>query len=184
MKTGSKNVPFRTLLIEAMSNDSDNLYGVVSDVGTAGSVQVKLLGFDTPSPIANNDFSKGTSGWNIGNAPVQIVPHTEGIPGQAIAASSKFLSSRGAPPMAPAAPSKSTFKSKASGSVVDQDMVLTTSGEGVQSVSRTFNTIPGTTAVQIRYRFVTSEVPGGYFGSQYNDTFAVTLRNSQGGVCQ
>lgn len=34
--------------------------------------------------------------------------------------------------------------------------------------------------IKVRYRFVTSEVPGGYFGTRYNDYFSVSIR-SQGG---
>ncbi len=45
---------------------------------------------------------------------------------------------------------------------------------------RTFVTAPGTSAVKVRYRFVTSEVPGGYFGSQFNDYFRVTLKAQLG----
>ena len=33
----------------------------------------------------------------------------------------------------------------------------------------------------VRYRFVTSEVPGGYYGSEFNDYFSVSLRSQQGG---
>jgi hypothetical protein len=33
----------------------------------------------------------------------------------------------------------------------------------------------------VRYRFVTSEVPGGFFGSQYNDYFRVSIRSKKGG---
>jgi hypothetical protein len=65
----------------------------------------------------------------------------------------------------------------ATSAIVDSDLTLTTADEGAQSISRTFNTTTGTTAIRIRYRFITSEVPGGYFGSQYNDYFRVSLRS-------
>jgi hypothetical protein len=35
--------------------------------------------------------------------------------------------------------------------------------------------------VTLRYRFITSEVPGGYFGSRFNDYFRVSLRSERGG---
>jgi hypothetical protein len=33
----------------------------------------------------------------------------------------------------------------------------------------------------VRYRFVTTEVPGGYFGSEFDDYFAVSIRSQRGG---
>jgi hypothetical protein len=47
-------------------------------------------------------------------------------------------------------------------------------------MSRTFRAKPGTSSVAVRYRFVSSEVPAGFFGSEFNDYFSVTLRNSRG----
>ena len=64
----------------------------------------------------------------------------------------------------------------------NMDASLSTSGEGPQKMSHTFTIKPGTSSVSVRYRFVTSEVPGGYFGSQYNDYFSVTIRSKSGGV--
>ena len=65
------------------------------------------------------------------------------------------------------------------------DLVLSTSGEGEQNISRTFQTQPGTGYVVLDYQFITSEVPGGYFGSQFNDYFNVSLRSQSGaGVAQ
>jgi hypothetical protein len=63
----------------------------------------------------------------------------------------------------------------------DNDLVLATSGEGPQTISRTFNVEPGTQEVQVRYKFVTTEVPGGYFGTQYNDYFNISLRTQNEG---
>jgi hypothetical protein len=62
------------------------------------------------------------------------------------------------------------------------DLLLSTAGEGPQSVSRTFVAGAGAHGVKLRYRFVTSEVPGGFFGSEFNDYFNVTLRNQTTGV--
>jgi hypothetical protein len=58
----------------------------------------------------------------------------------------------------------------------DNDLVLATSGEGPQTISRTVAVEAGTQEVKVRYKFVTTEVPGGYFGTQYNDYFNVSVR--------
>ncbi len=174
------NLPSRTVLVKATA--SGNRWGTVGLHAGQGSVQVKLIGFSQPSTIANNDFSQGTAGWQIGSAPVWISPHQEGIPGQA-AGLNALKAQRAEPPlMTPAAQSS---KSAATGtatnsSIVDNDLVLNTRGEGEQAISRTFTTEPDVSAVRIRYRFITSEVPGGYYGSQWNDYFRVSLRSQLG----
>jgi hypothetical protein len=63
----------------------------------------------------------------------------------------------------------------------DVDLALTTAGEGTQAISRTFTAAPGASSIVVRYRFITSEVPGGYFGSKYNDYFSVAIRSQSGG---
>jgi hypothetical protein len=181
------NVPSRTVLVKATA--SGNRLGTVGLYAGDGAVQVRLLGFGTPSPVQNNDFSQGTDGWEIGNAPVWIVEHEEGIPGQAgVAAGPQVAAARGVrdgtPPMAPAAETGEVVEragDATTASIVNNDLVLGTSGEGERSISRTFITEPDVTAIRIRYRFITSEVPGGWFGSQYNDYFRVSLRSQQGG---
>jgi hypothetical protein len=61
------------------------------------------------------------------------------------------------------------------------NLVIGTYGkEGPSSVSRTFAISNSTKSVKVRYRFVTTEVPGGYFGSEYNDCFSVNIRSSGG----
>jgi hypothetical protein len=145
------NMPARTILIKAKG--ASNETGSAGVIGTSGSVTVKMIGFKPASTINNNDFSLGTAGWDTGSAPVSIVAHQESV---------GFLEA-GRPGVMGliAVPT----------SIVDQDLVLGTSGEGEQSISRTFAVSSGTTAVRIRYRFITSEVPGGYYGSQFNDYF-------------
>ncbi|CAF1195892.1 unnamed protein product [Rotaria sordida] len=39
---------------------------------------------------------------------------------------------------------------------------------------------PSATEVYVEYQFITSEVPGGYFGSEFNDYFSVVLRSETG----
>ncbi|CZS93101.1 hypothetical protein WAI453_000836 [Rhynchosporium graminicola] len=41
---------------------------------------------------------------------------------------------------------------------------------------------PFTKSVYIKYKFQTAEVPGGYFGTQYNDYFIVTIRSNTGNM--
>ena len=165
------NMPARTVLVKA--HGTGNQTGSAGVIGTAGVVQITVVGFAAPSPVANNDFSQGTLGWNTGSAPVSIVPHEETIPGFPAAAEPV-----GAAPAA--APAFSTFTA----AIVDQDLMLSTGGEGEQTISRTFTTQEATTGIRIRYRFVTTEVPGGYFGSQYNDYFRVSLRSQLSGGSQ
>jgi len=59
--------------------------------------------------------------------------------------------------------------------------VLNTSGEGPESISRTFQIEEGVQEIKVRYKFVTSEVHGGYFGTQYNDYFNVAIRSQGAG---
>jgi hypothetical protein len=58
---------------------------------------------------------------------------------------------------------------------------LSTGGvQGETPISQSIQTQAGTTAVRVRYRFTTSEIPGGYFGTQFNDYFRVSLASAQG----
>ena len=162
------NVPSRTVLVKAK--------GINNEIGTAGilggsvsTVTIKMAGFNAPSTVDNNDISLGTQGWTIGpGAPVWVVGHQEIIPGFSAASSETAVKTALSPSLAATA-------------LVDQDLMLGTSGEGERSLSRSFTTQEGTTAVKIRFRFITSEVPGGYFGTQYNDYFRVSLRSQQAG---
>ncbi|BCL12396.1 hypothetical protein [Micromonospora sagamiensis] len=174
------NVPSRTVLVKATA--SGNRLGTVGLHAGQGSVRVTLLSFGQASSIANNDFSQGAAGWDIGSAPVSIAPHVEGIPGSAgVSAQAAPDETRAEePPMAPAKAEESDGTPDAL-AIVDNDLTLSTTVEGEQAISRTFTTEPEVTAIRIRYRFITSEVPGGYFGSQYNDYFRVALRSQQGG---
>jgi len=57
---------------------------------------------------------------------------------------------------------------------------ITTNGIGLQIISRTYSVEKNHTSISIRYKFITAEVPGGYFGSRFNDYFSVTIRSSKG----
>jgi type II secretory pathway pseudopilin PulG len=65
----------------------------------------------------------------------------------------------------------------------NQDIVVSTSGRlGASRLSRTFATAAGTEVVRVRFRFLTTEVPGGYFGTKYNDYYSITARSKQSGA--
>ena len=174
------NLPNRSfnILASASGNRIATSPATVSD----GQVVLRLKGFEAASTTDNNDFSQGTAGWNIGNAPVTLVPHVEGSLGTALALN-----------VAPSSPGPRTAERAAelasymaySGSIAatagDFDLKLSTSGQGQQSISRSFNVEDGIKSITVRYRFITSEVPGGYFGSQFNDFFNVSIRTVRGG---
>jgi carboxypeptidase family protein len=142
----------RTILLEATTPG----HGLAATParGDAGFVNLQALNIAAPSNVANNDFSQGTAGWNIGSAPVTVVPHNESGSSPAAAAGT---------------------------TIVDNDLALNTSGQGAQTITRTFAIAPGTTNVAVRYRFITSEVPGGFFGSQFDDSFRVSVRSQTAG---
>lgn len=156
------NIPDRTIILEASAN-GNLLHGTLAITGNAGNVNIQLVGFEPASDIDNNDFHLGTAGWNVGSAPVSLIPHTDDEEEEANPTG------------------KSERKGEANAPAEDMDLQLSTADEGPQSISRTFNTEEGTTSVSVRYRFITSEVPGGYFGTQYNDYFNVSIRSQGGG---
>ncbi|MCP4250839.1 MAG: hypothetical protein GY778_27695, partial [bacterium] len=144
-----------------------------------GTVVLRLLTFNPASPIDNNDFSQGTAGWEIGTAPVAIVPHMEDAP---------FAAAPLEPPQGRNAGASEAFEAvlarpggEPNQANPDFDLVLNTSGEGQQSISRTFAVEAGVKSVAVRYRFITSEVPGGWFGSEFNAFFNVSIRSLQAG---
>jgi hypothetical protein len=179
------NVPDRSVILDVFA--SDNRYGSLGVTGHAGTVTVVARGFAPPSPIDNNDFSLGLEGWELdadgdGIMPVTLIEHVPGpTTEQAAAAGIGAPAARVGPGRAfshaPAEP-------RTSRPLSDQtkvDLMLSTHGEGPQSISRTFETSPGTATVSVRYRFITSEVPGGWFGTEFDDYFSVAIRSLAGG---
>jgi hypothetical protein len=157
------NLPGRTILFKATGVNGNEI-GTAGALGWEGVATIKMAGFNAPSTVSNNDFSLGTAGWVIGpGAVTAVIPHQEEISG--------FFTS---------APVQSQMKVSAQ-AVVDQDLLVGTSGEGERSVARTFTTAAGTTAIKLRYRFITSEVPGGWYGTEFNDYYRVSIRSQQGG---
>jgi hypothetical protein len=163
-------IPNRTLAIRAFKTTQSAFKAVV---GSNGTETIVLTEIKAPSLIDNNDFSKGLAGWEVGIAPATVIPHVEGPIGSP--RNSQFATTNTQPrariePIRPQAvpPRDNT----------DLDLQVGTSGEGLQSVSRTFTVPDETQSVKVRYRFITSEVPGGYFGSQFNDYFNISIRSS------
>jgi hypothetical protein len=148
-----------------------------------GTVVLRLRGFKASSPIDNNDFSQGTAGWDVGTAPVAIIPHVEELTAAPLRASldSGARSRRPDPDKIPPASAHEKAAALELPLGTDMDLELGTAGEGQQSVSRTFDVEEGVKSVVVRYRFITSEVPGGYFGTEFNDFFNVSIRTLQGG---
>jgi len=152
------NVPRTTVALSVISSDGRS--GFAAATGDQGIVTITLLPLFPESVTANNDLSGGTDGWNVGNAPVAIIDHVEGDPGNGGFSLRNGVVTRDGPP--------------------DRDIILRTSGEGMQYMTRTFRTNPKTKMVRVRYRFQTSEYPGGFYGSRYNDYYNVSLRSASG----
>lgn len=183
------NVPPTTIALTATG--PGNTLGVFSTTGNAGSVVVRLKGFQPASLIDNNDFSLGLDGWETGTAPVSLIVHQPGgggspqssiehgntrLPSQPIDASEKRKGRVGDNAFFEALRRSEAVQG------VNWDLMLLTSGIGGQSVSRTFAIAPGVENIRVRYRFITSEVPGGYFGSQYNDNYSISIRTLSEGT--
>lgn len=203
------NLPARTVILEASA--ADLRIGSVAANGAEGFVYLPTRGFYDPSPIANNDFTQGLAGWETGSSPVWLIPHEEEAQAQTLSVQSVETvavesTDSGAMSLASsstgsASPSRADLHQSLSKLPVtsaptvttqsfgimsltqqDMDLVLATSGQGPRSISRTFNTSPGTRNVTVRYRFITTEVPGGYYGTKYNDYFNVSIRSGSDGT--
>jgi AMOP domain len=151
------NLPKRTITFEAE--------GPIGEFGTQGAVggidsskTLTLYGFNEISSVDNKDFAGGTlDGWIL---PAQagaafVVEHDENV-----------------------GPTNGGRRLGTVGTV-DFDMVLTTveGVPGTQKSSYTFRPSSNACYINVRYRFVTSEVPGGYYGSKFNDYYSVSIRS-------
>lgn len=218
------NLPDWTVILEA-SADGNRIASAATN-GGAGLAQLRLRSFNAPSSIDNNDFSLGTAGWDIGSAPVFIIPHDEGdfVPleepsasqaatitplttvaamqqsdetaltassarsrteshARSLMAALRNVQQPTVQQTSSAAAVTENIVSALAASEIDNDLVLATAGEGPQTISRTFNVEPGALEVKVRYKFVTTEVPGGYFGTEFNDYFNISIRSqADGGV--
>lgn len=73
------------------------------------------------------------------------------------------------------------FSAPVSAQLQSLDLRLHTAGvEGPVTNRRSFTVSSGARAITVRFRFQTNEVPGGWFGSQYDDSFSVAILGSSG----
>lgn len=185
-KVSFNNVPPTTISLVAQGAGS--ALGQLSTTGDVASAIVRVHGFRSASAVDNKDFSSGLQGWDVGTAPVSLIAHDESGGGSVKRQSTAIRSgavkvARGVEGLRRATPRGSVLSAitRGSESKGDMDMVLATNDAGSQSVSRTFDVAAGTSRIKVRYRFVTTEAPAGYFGSQYNDNFGITVRSKNGG---
>ena len=158
------NCPRRTILLSAQTTKDGSSIGFGGTTDVDSTYIIRTTSFNEASSIDNNSFESGTvDGWQTpeDESSFEIVTHSENVgPGTGSIAvrDRRVLSPTG-----------------------DNDLLLRTVGEGPTYISRTFVAKPGVTSVALRYRFQTEEVPGGYFGSEFNDFFSVAVRTLTGG---
>jgi len=199
------NIPSRTLLVQAITESGLRAFGAA--YGGDGSTDIIIRQDGPISDIGNNDFSQGLEGW-IASDPnvISLVPHDETrgpdesedefdeqdegslqiSPPSNLGDASGSRARRAAIHRQQKSAHADT-RSAPQGVVTHQDTInhdlrLVTSGEGEQSVTRNFLTQIGTTGVKIRYRFITSEIPSGFYGSEFNDAFSVSIKIPSAGL--
>lgn len=63
----------------------------------------------------------------------------------------------------------------------DTALSVSTNGQYTIQMASSYPTVyPFTKTVYIKYKFQTDEVPGGYFGTEYNDYYVITIRTDTG----
>lgn len=199
------NIPNRTLFFLAKS-----LGRVTSSVQIVENNMILHLQLDeilSPSVIDNNNFSLGLEGWDTSESnQVELIPHTE--ENEINIASILSVKSLNLAPASNVDLSKMTIEEQKnyrkaqsnlksasksslsnsssisimSAAVGDTDLSVSTGGKmGASKVKRAFKTKPGSNNVKVRYKFITSEIPGGYFGSIWNDGYSIILSSSTEG---
>ena len=150
------NLPATT--IGLLARTPDNQIAVAGIASELGFVTMQLIPFNQPSDEDNFDFSNGSDGWTGGT----IISHV----------AKRHVASRRA---------YEARNRLAKRTDLDLDLEVGTNGQfDLQTASATFKTYPFTKTVFLKFKFQTNEIPGGYFGSQYNDYFVVTIRADTG----
>jgi hypothetical protein len=183
------NIPPTTISLTVQGDG--NMFGRLSSAGDVGSAIIRAHGFRPASVVDNNDFSLGLQGWEVGSAPASLIAHDESGDGSPKRRSTVRVA-RNAEGQARGERSRhdkpedslltALAQKMAASKGSDMDLILTTSGIGGQSLSRTFEVAPDTARIKVRYRFITSEAVAGYFGSQYNDDYSIAIRTLNGGL--
>jgi len=157
------NVPQRTLLLAATGINND--FGTSSGLGSKSSATITLNGFANASTIDNNNFSLGLAGWEIASGATSIVPHSEEVgpgtetdpePTDEPPSDESVLQGRRV----------RSLNARVTRDTTNNDMVVSTSGVDEQRSFRAITTAPNEVGVRMRYRFVTTEIPGNVFGSK------------------
>lgn len=145
-------LPERTVILDATTET--NLVGSAGTLGSADSVELPVSEMNEASEVDNNDLSLGTTeGWvTPDNSSVTVIEHEEGSPQSQVVDRRRLTHT-------------------------DYDLLVVTLDVYPQTASRTFVARAGTTKVVVRFRFITSEIPGGYFSSLFSDYFCITARS-------
>lgn len=200
------NLPPVTIGLTAYT--SDNGIAVAGVYAGDGPVTMTVIPFNTPAENANYDFSSGLDGWTGSG---DLFPSGQYPPLNSFLPYNPY-GNYPPPPPSPGDLNITILKGRHVGSPASralavrdgggQDMDLRVytrntqtlqvctsptfdcggSTDVLQTASSTFKTSPFTKVVFIRFKFITSEVPGGYFGSRFNDYFIVTIRSDVGGI--
>lgn len=147
------NVPPGLVKVETLT--PGGRFGVVEGDGSASSLTLPLLPFNSPVEPNNNDFSKKEAGYKVNsNAYFDMVGHVES----------------GHPFDAPDNP-------------LNRDGVLSAKGTDsvTATVSHTFKLKPGTSKVSVRYRFFLGSLYRYRSSdSRLDDKYTVTIRSKSG----
>lgn len=125
-------------------------------------ITLELRGFNRPSEVDNNDFSRGLEGWETGDVSFELVPHREEANGP-----EATCTAEGTP----------------------ADLVVRTNGTAEpQTLSFAKRLSAGTRTASLRYRFATCEVlerpRSSAYGTIHNDWYAIEIRAERSGLIQ
>lgn len=156
-------LPARTILFIATSELNEVGMGtvVVTSVNN-NPVIITMDGFKESVGYPNLDFYQGLEGWKTeNNDSLSIVPYQATVGPVSL---------------------NSTGVRRTSIESPQWSLSLGTHGlEERQHASHTFTVTSKSFTVGLKWVFVTEEVPGGYYGSQYNDQFGISIRSQKTG---
>lgn len=172
-KVTFSNVPSTTIGFLAKTSTNQVSVGGVAG-GSITSITLNLLPLSSPVPGASGwNVDNGTAGWTGGTVQ-NVDPNFK-----------RELASQFKRDIAPTYPRivDSTFDIDTYLYKRDTSLVVyTNNSPNLQMAFKTFAVDPGTSTVYARYKFQTDEVPGGYFGTKYNDYYSVIIRSDHGDI--